>query len=454
MQIVSMTINKLRISPTPSNTATNTPTMTPSQTNCPDITRTPTPTLTPTMNPICSEQITLFTTNTGLTQYNRTYTRLYSYTGGSFNYAYYRSAPTNTWIFDTLDFQSNYGIVWGDFDGVNYYTLFPVAQSAGNPGINLYVVLTSTTNYLVGSVVGTGTIVDIIPFTVINSVKYPTRGLTGSNDFYVSYPENCPTPTPSVSPTKTPTATPTQTPCIDCYEYYFTASTSGLLSWLDCDGIMTDTFVNNGETYHITCPGARQGTVVGTGTILQGNLCSSTCITPTPTSTNTSTPSVSATNTATPTITPTNTTTPSNTPPDVSPSNTPSMTATNTQTPSISPTQTITPSMTNTPNVSPTNTQTPSSTPTQTATPSITPSPTPTSEATGCLCYRILNETGDPLDYQYDDCVLGATTGTLNGGQSVQVCSVDLPVIDPGGTIFPCTSTTNCSETSDCTGCS
>ncbi len=107
-----------------------------------------------------------------------------------------------------------------------------------------------------------------------------------------------------------------------------------------------------------------------------------------------------------------------------------------------------------TPTPSVTQTNTPSITPTNTQTQTQTPSPTPTSGVTGCLCYRLLNETGSPINYQYDDCVLGATSGTLSGGASTQVCAVDLPVIDPGGTITPCTSVTNCDETADCTGCS
>ncbi len=124
--------------------------------------------------------------------------------------------------------------------------------------------------------------------------------------------------------------------------------------------------------------------------------------------------------------------------------NCPTVTPTNTSTstPQVSPSSTPTPSVTQT--------NTPSITPTQTQ----TPSPTPTSGVTGCLCYRLLNETGSPINYQYDDCVLGATSGTLSGGASTQVCAVDLPVIDPGGTITPCTSVTNCDETADCTGCS
>ena len=169
-----------------------------------------------------------------------------------------------------------------------------------------------------------------------------------------------------------------------------------------------------------------------------------------PTPSNSPTPSITPPN-VTPTNTPTQTETPSNSP-------TPSITAspTQTETPTQSATSTPTPSVTqtNTPSVSPTNTNTPTQTNTPTNTPTQTPSPTPTSGVTGCLCYSLLNETGSQIGYQWDDCVLGASTGTLNGGQSVQVCAVDLPLIDPGGTITPCSSVTNCSESSDCSGCS
>lgn len=136
----------------------------------------------------------------------------------------------------------------------------------------------------------------------------PTISLTPSNTpSYTPTSSVCPglTPTATETSTATPTITPTTSTCINCYEYSFTASTSGILSWLDCDGILSDTFVNSGDTYTITCPGARQGSPAGTGTLAQGSLCSSNCITPTPTPTVSLTPSITATNTPTMTNTPT-----------------------------------------------------------------------------------------------------------------------------------------------------
>jgi hypothetical protein len=126
----------------------------------------------------------------------------------------------------------------------------------------------------------------------------------------INIPTPTPTPTPTATatptPTPTPTATPTPTPCVDCYEYSYTANTSGLLEWLDCDGINSDAFVNSGETYTITClgGGAREGTVSGDGTIEQGEICFA-CPTPTPTETSTPTPTPTETPTPTPTETPT-----------------------------------------------------------------------------------------------------------------------------------------------------
>jgi hypothetical protein len=108
--------------------------------------------------------------------------------------------------------------------------------------------------------------------------------------------------------------------CIRCYEYTFgPANTSGLLVWRDCDGVVSDAFVNQGEFYTIPCIGANEGTVSGDGPIVRGQLCADSCVTPTPTRTPTQTPTpglsptpTSTTVLATPTPTPTPSETPSN----------------------------------------------------------------------------------------------------------------------------------------------
>ena len=101
----------------------------------------------------------------------------------------------------------------------------------------------------------------------------------------------------------------TECTCVYCYSYSMTANTTGLVSWLDCDGIVSDTFLLAGETYTIPCIGARQGTINGDVTLSAGSICFNSCITPTPTAT------IPLTPTPTPTpITPTPTSTPQQTP--------------------------------------------------------------------------------------------------------------------------------------------
>lgn len=140
--------------------------------------------------------------------------------------------------------------------------------------------------------------------------------------------------------------------------------------------------------------------------------------------------------------------------PSLTPSNTPSYTPTGTVCPGLTPTSTGTPNptpsitQTNTPSLTPSVTTSPTNTPTVSLTPSITPSP-----EVECFCYFILNETGGSLNYTYWNCQAGETTNPLGGGQNIQVCSSQYPIGDPGITIVPCVSVTNCNFNSDCTGC-
>lgn len=105
----------------------------------------------------------------------------------------------------------------------------------------------------------------------------------------------------------------TEASCVRCYSYSMTANTTGLVSWRDCDGIASDTFLLAGQTYTINCVGAREGTVVGDVTLSTGSLCFDSCVTPTPTPTISLTPSPTPTS-VTPTPTPTNEPTPTPTP--------------------------------------------------------------------------------------------------------------------------------------------
>ena len=265
--------------PTPTPTVTNTPTNTATQTQTPTntATQTETPTNTPTntptstMEPVCPEQITLDTTSSGLTQFNGTYTRLYSWSGGSFNYAYFRQ-PILNWVFDTADFDGNFGVAWGRFDGTNYYTVFAYNLVSGPPSTNkidFYVCTERQDNYQIGLPLTGVTVVDN-SFITISNVKYPSPGFSPpfTNDFYISYPENCPTATPTQTPTNTATPTNTPTPSV----------TIGLTP-----------------------------TATATNTSTPTN-------TPTRTPTNTATPTVTPTTTTTLTATPTRTPTPTRAP--------------------------------------------------------------------------------------------------------------------------------------------
>jgi len=71
-----------------------------------------------------------------------------------------------------------------------------------------------------------------------------------------------------------------------------------------------------------------------------------------------------------------------------------------------------------------------------------------------CLCYHILNETAEPLDYTSVECGKGEpNTYTLGPGLNTQVCSPSIPT-GFSLTIYPCTSTTNCTSNGECEGCS
>lgn len=291
---------------------------------------------------------------------------------------------------------------------------------------------------------------------------YPDCNCTGRTQLTIvqqTPPPVTPSPTPSFTPT------PSTTPCINCYVYYFTASTSGLLSWLDCDGILTDTFVSSGGTYTISCTGAREGSVAGTGTIIKGALCSSTCPTPTPSVTNTSTPAITPTQTPTPTpsstvaVTPTNTSTPTQT---QTPTQTINLTPSNTSSPTPTPTntgsETPTPTNTATQTVTPTNTATQTVTPTSTP-PSVTPTntQTPTQTPPSYVCYYFQNEDSVSSSIFYYGIFAGSTSEVLTAGNSVQRC-VDPNQFAPyytGGvtTIGPCSSATSCTDDGICEGC-
>ena len=213
--------------------------------------------------------------------------------------------------------------------------------------------------------------------------------------------------TPSITPTISVTPSPTETlQCEKCMSYSITASENGLWDWLDCDGILRDVFLLNGETYFITCQsgGAKENSLSGSGSYVPVQVCYTICPSPTPTETLVTTPTT--TPSQTPTIPPTPTTTPTNT-------QTPSQTATIPPTPTTTPTPSITPS--NTPTIS------------------VTPSPTPTS---GC-CASYITITNGSLDIVISDVYINGVLATYvsgvypnttgNGTTLLVPCSVTVP---------------------------
>jgi hypothetical protein len=195
-------------SPTPSVTPSPTPTpsITPTRTVTPTVTSTTTvtPTITPsvTNNPICPEQF-IITDSTNPNNFDGTYNRKYSYSGGSMNYGYFSGG---TYYVGTAP------------DGYNYpvYTLS-----------NKYVYRRFTS--LVNNSWATG-IFSSDPWstTGFSALIFPgyTQTITqgdvrwlqggtnsdGTFSFYLTYTLVCPTTTPTVTPTKT--STPTVTPTI------------------------------------------------------------------------------------------------------------------------------------------------------------------------------------------------------------------------------------------------
>lgn len=208
---------------TPTITRTQTPTPTPSispsqtatPTITPTITRTPTLTPTPTITQspfaVCPEEVIL-NGNTLLAELDGTYQRVYSYTGGSFNYG----------VVSSVGF--GYDLVVGSYGGNNYPVFVSTDTTAPynpvslafNTDDNAWVLLDgniTTTNQLFGLA---------SPFSSttisIGGVLFPSSGLkdelfnVGTPYVYVSYPPTCPTPTPTPSITATITPTTTRTP--------------------------------------------------------------------------------------------------------------------------------------------------------------------------------------------------------------------------------------------------
>ena len=184
------------LSPSPTPTITSTPTITP--------TRTATPTITPSATPIsaCPNEI-IYTCNDGTCD-DRTgsYTRTYTYSGGSFTFGYLTSSSGFVFFPDTLYLGNKYAVFTRTSGGFYYTMIF-------NASLNLWVVYKTTGDYIFNG--GTFQTLSSWAGSVLSGdILLPAEFVSAT--FTISYPVSCPTPTPSNTPTITPTKTITPTP--------------------------------------------------------------------------------------------------------------------------------------------------------------------------------------------------------------------------------------------------
>jgi hypothetical protein len=181
---------------TPTPTTTTTPTVTPTITP----TNTSTPTITPTNNPLCPEQVIVIDNDPFGFNYNGTYDRLYSYTGGTFIGGTFVGN-----VFTPGPYLGNLYAIYGRFDGTHYYTLI---YNTFNPS---YLVYVSNTNYIVSNTTFIGATFSTNQTITDGSVLYPKAGFRTPPAVSLEYPISCPTPTPTITPTNTPGVSPTPT---------------------------------------------------------------------------------------------------------------------------------------------------------------------------------------------------------------------------------------------------
>jgi hypothetical protein len=207
------------ITPTPTNTATATPT--PTNTNTPTVTQTNTPTNTntPTSNAVCPEQITINIVSGSTNMLYGTYDRIRTYSGGTFEYAYFSGTTTNPLYLETTTGGQNYP-VYQLQSGTTYSTL--IRNLSGTTGLDSWFVYTTTGTSILQNytTLKLGANQIETASTVSSGVSYPQAGITpltiNSTIFNVAYPASCPTSTPTQTPTTTPTPTPTipVNPCL------------------------------------------------------------------------------------------------------------------------------------------------------------------------------------------------------------------------------------------------
>lgn len=256
-------------SPTPSTTPTNTPT----NTTTPTLTTTPTntPSITPSITPyaVCPDQIILSQCSRSIggniTDYDGTYNRVYSYTGGSFTTGYLDFNPsTGDGIFQVgaMPYDGLNYAVYVRQTGSTYYTLIIRDYNPGTSPqqFNWGVIKTTGDSKINGGVRIDSSQIRANNTSGINSggIYYPGNALftAATLTSYVAYPENCPTPTPTL--TQTQTSTPTITPtnyaaCIN--ELIYTCNDLDICA--DAAGTYTRSFNYTGGTFdygYITTP--------------------------------------------------------------------------------------------------------------------------------------------------------------------------------------------------------
>ena len=166
----------------------------------------PTPSITPssTPNPLCPLQIVISNAASSTYYVDGTYTRLTTYTGGTFAAAYSDGSAEYVKIGTAPNGKDYATFVY--FDGTTYHQYIKRYNS------NRWGVIKTTGNTWLNGGTFTGSLY-LSPETDLfdGSLYYPTTGLQlplSTFEYYLSYPVICPSPTPSVTPTMTPTPTP------------------------------------------------------------------------------------------------------------------------------------------------------------------------------------------------------------------------------------------------------
>jgi len=176
-----------------------------------------TPTPTPTTPPPCPQEITLtwegeFKDN--FTDYNGTYYRTTSYTGGTFDYGWVDNDPEEYFHTGTSPDGNNY-LVYVRTVGATAYTLtnYYFQPTSLSRQYTIFKTVGSLVNNQVNTFVGTGGVG--YTGTTIGGAYILSSGLqsgSANQPIYFAYPAICPTPTPSVTATHTSTPTHTPTP--------------------------------------------------------------------------------------------------------------------------------------------------------------------------------------------------------------------------------------------------